>query len=104
MADLQGSSSGVHLLTPTGLPRTGGRGVSAGDRRVGSARRTDTERKCVPMSGIDKMKNKAEELSGKGKESVGEATGDRDLQAEGQADQASGNLKQAGEKVKDVFK
>ena len=56
------------------------------------------------MSGIDKMKNKAEELGGKGKESVGEATGDRDLQAEGQADQVSGNLKQAGEKVKDVFK
>jgi uncharacterized protein YjbJ (UPF0337 family) len=56
------------------------------------------------MSGIDKMKNKAEELSGKGKESVGEATGDRDLQAEGRTDQASGNLKQAGEKVKDVFK
>jgi uncharacterized protein YjbJ (UPF0337 family) len=56
------------------------------------------------MSGMDKMKNKAEELGGKGKESVGEATGDRDLQAEGQADQASGNLKQAGEKVKDVFK
>ena len=56
------------------------------------------------MSGIDKMKNKAEELSGKGKEAVGDATGDRDLQAEGQVDQASGNLKQAGEKVKDAFK
>jgi uncharacterized protein YjbJ (UPF0337 family) len=56
------------------------------------------------MSGIDKMKNKAEELSGKGKEALGDATGDRDLQAEGQADQASGNIKQAGEKVKDVFK
>jgi uncharacterized protein YjbJ (UPF0337 family) len=56
------------------------------------------------MSGIDKMKNKAEELSGKGKEAVGGATGDRDLQSEGQADQASGNIKQAGEKVKDVFK
>ncbi len=56
------------------------------------------------MSGIDKMKNKAEELGGHGKESVGEATGDRDLQAEGQKDQATGNVKQAGEKVKDVFK
>jgi uncharacterized protein YjbJ (UPF0337 family) len=56
------------------------------------------------MSGIDKMKNKAEELSGKGKEALGEATDDRDLQAEGQKDQAKGNLKQAGEKVKDVFK
>ncbi len=56
------------------------------------------------MSGMDKMKNKAEELSGQGKEAAGKATDDPDLQAEGQADQASGNLKQAGEKVRDVFK
>jgi uncharacterized protein YjbJ (UPF0337 family) len=56
------------------------------------------------MSGIDKLKNKAQEVAGEGKESVGEATGDRDLQAEGQKDQAAGGLKQAGEKVKDVFK
>ena len=33
-----------------------------------------------------------------------DATGDRDLQAEGQADQAKGNLKQAGEKIEDAFK
>jgi uncharacterized protein YjbJ (UPF0337 family) len=56
------------------------------------------------MSGTDKLSNKAEELAGKGKESLGEATGDRDLQAEGEKDQAKGNLKQAGEKVKDAFK
>ena len=56
------------------------------------------------MSGMDKIKNKAQELSGQGKETVGEATDNRDLQAEGQKDQAAGNLKQAGEKVKDVFK
>ncbi|TFV52537.1 CsbD family protein [Blastococcus sp. TF02A-35] len=56
------------------------------------------------MSGMDKLTNKAQELSGKGKEAVGDATDDRDLQAEGQKDQAAGNLKQAGEKVKDIFK
>ena len=56
------------------------------------------------MSGIDKAKNKAQELAGEGKERAGEATGDRDLQAEGANDKAAGNLKQAGEKVKDVFK
>jgi uncharacterized protein YjbJ (UPF0337 family) len=56
------------------------------------------------MSGIDKMKNKAEEVGGKGKETVGDATDNRDLQAEGKADQVKGNLKQAGEKVKDAFK
>jgi uncharacterized protein YjbJ (UPF0337 family) len=56
------------------------------------------------MSGVDKMKNKAEELSGQGKEAVGDATDNRDLQAEGEKDQAKGNLKQAGEKIKDAFK
>jgi uncharacterized protein YjbJ (UPF0337 family) len=56
------------------------------------------------MSGIDKMKDKAEELGGKGKEAVGDATDNRDLQAEGKADETKGNLKQAGEKVKDAFK
>ena len=56
------------------------------------------------MSGVDKMKNKAEELQGQGKETLGRATDDPDLEAEGKTDQASGNLKQAGEKVKDVFR
>jgi uncharacterized protein YjbJ (UPF0337 family) len=56
------------------------------------------------MSGMDKIKNKAQEVSGQGKEAVGEATDDRDLQAEGKKDQAAGGLKQAGEKVKDALK
>jgi uncharacterized protein YjbJ (UPF0337 family) len=56
------------------------------------------------MSGEDKMKNKVEELGGKAKEALGDATDDRDLQAAGQKDQTKGNLKQAGEKVKDAFK
>ena len=54
------------------------------------------------MSAMDEVRNEAEELTGKGKEAAGEATGDRDLQAEGQADQASGDLEQAGETVEDV--
>jgi uncharacterized protein YjbJ (UPF0337 family) len=56
------------------------------------------------MSAMDKIKNKTEELSGQGKEHVGRATGNEQLEAEGHKDQATGNLKQAGEKVKDVFK
>ena len=56
------------------------------------------------MSGIDKLNDKAQELSGKGKTAVGDATDNRDLQAEGEKDQAAGSLKQAGEKVKDAFK
>jgi uncharacterized protein YjbJ (UPF0337 family) len=56
------------------------------------------------MSTEDKVKNKVEEVVGKVKDRVGGATGDRDLQAEGQADQSKSNLKQAGENVKDAFK
>ena len=56
------------------------------------------------MSGIDKIKNKAQELGGEGKEKLGKATGDEQLEAEGHKDQAAGNLKQAGEKIKDAFK
>ena len=56
------------------------------------------------MSAEDKMKNKAEELRGKSKEAVGRATDDPDLEAEGRAERTRGQLKQAGEKIKDVFK
>jgi uncharacterized protein YjbJ (UPF0337 family) len=56
------------------------------------------------MSGIDKMKDKAQELAGHGKEAAGKATDDPGLEAEGHKDQAAGNAKQAGEKVKDIFK
>jgi uncharacterized protein YjbJ (UPF0337 family) len=56
------------------------------------------------MSDQDKLKNKAQEMAGRGKEAVGDATNNRDLQAEGQKDQTAGSLKQAGEKVKDAFK
>jgi uncharacterized protein YjbJ (UPF0337 family) len=56
------------------------------------------------MSTQDKAKNAAEKATGKVKEHLGEATGDKSLEAEGQHDQAKGDLKDAGEKVKDVFK
>ena len=56
------------------------------------------------MSFTDKMKDKAQELEGQGKQAVGGATGDRDLQAEGVKDEKAGELKGVGEKVKDVFK
>lgn len=56
------------------------------------------------MSLEDKLKNKGEELQGKGKVAAGNATGDQDLEAEGHADQSKSNLKQAGEKLKDAFK
>lgn len=51
----------------------------------------------------DKIKNAAEEAKGKVKEATGDATGNTDMQAEGKGDQASADVKQAGEKVKDAF-
>jgi uncharacterized protein YjbJ (UPF0337 family) len=52
----------------------------------------------------DKIRNAAQEAGGKIKQATGDATDDRDLQAEGKKDEAGANLKQAGENVKDVFK
>jgi uncharacterized protein YjbJ (UPF0337 family) len=45
-------------------------------------------------------KDKAKTAKGAVKEKVGKATGDRSLQAKGKGEKASGNLKQAGRKVK----
>lgn len=55
------------------------------------------------MATEDKAAAKAKEMKGKVKEVAGRATGDDKLKAEGKGDQAKGNLKQAGEKVKDAF-
>ena len=52
----------------------------------------------------DKAEDKLESAKGTAKDRVGGATGDRDLQAEGKGEQTKGDLKQAGEKVKDAFK
>ncbi|MEP7055405.1 MAG: CsbD family protein [Actinomycetota bacterium] len=52
----------------------------------------------------DKIKNAAENAKGEVKEHVGGAVGDEEMQAEGKADQAGSDLKQAGEKVKDAFR
>jgi len=56
------------------------------------------------MGTDDKFENKAEELRGKAKEGVGEATDDPALAEQGRRDQSVSSLKQAGEKIKDAFK
>jgi uncharacterized protein YjbJ (UPF0337 family) len=56
------------------------------------------------MGLTDKIKNAAENAKGEGKEAVGKATDDEQLQAEGQTDQTKADLKNAGENVKDAFK
>jgi len=56
------------------------------------------------MSATDKIKNTGQRLAGKVKEAVGKSKGDPRLENEGRADQASADVKQAGEHVKDAFK
>ena len=56
------------------------------------------------MGTDDKLRNQGEDLKGKAKETVGRATDDEELEAQGRADQSKADLKNAGEKVKDAIK
>ncbi len=55
------------------------------------------------MGFSDKMDNAKDDLTGKAKEATGDARGDDELKAEGEADQSKADLKKAGENVKDAF-
>jgi uncharacterized protein YjbJ (UPF0337 family) len=52
----------------------------------------------------DKIKNAAQDITGKVKEAVGNHKNDEDLKAEGQNDQTKASAKKVGEDVKDIFK
>ena len=56
------------------------------------------------MSILKKIRHKEQTTKGKAKKGAGSVTGNRRLKAEGRADQAEGNVKQAADKVKDAFK
>ena len=61
-------------------------------------------RNGVTVTKKDKANNTVQIAKGKVKEVAGKTTGDEQLEAGGKADQMKGNVKQAGEKVKDAFK
>jgi len=54
------------------------------------------------MGTKDKASNKAQDLKGKVKESVGSATDNEELRRKGKTDQTKAALKDSGEKVKDA--
>jgi len=54
------------------------------------------------MGAMDKLRDKAQAAKGDTKEKIGDATDNEQWQAEGKADKAKGNLKQAGAKIKDA--
>ena len=68
----------------------------------GSARQ-NSERQAI-MSIAKKIAHQFEALKGGAKKRTGRLTGSRRLRAVGRADQAKGNLKQVGAKVKDAFR
>lgn len=53
------------------------------------------------MGMMDKAKNAAQEAGGKVKESVGDATDNPNMQAEGKADQVEANIKDAADKARE---
>jgi uncharacterized protein YjbJ (UPF0337 family) len=56
------------------------------------------------MSATEKAKDKVQAGKGKVKKNTGKALDDPYLEGEGKSEEMKGNLKQAGEKVKDAFK
>jgi uncharacterized protein YjbJ (UPF0337 family) len=56
------------------------------------------------MSFLDKLKNKAQQTKGRGKEEAGRQAGDPYLEGEGKADRIEGGAKQVGERAKDAAK
>ena len=50
----------------------------------------------------DKFENRADELGGRAKETIGDVTGDDQLKAEGATDQLKAKTKDVGESVKDL--
>jgi uncharacterized protein YjbJ (UPF0337 family) len=56
------------------------------------------------VSFANKFRAKMQVLRGRIKRDTGQVTGSGRLQAEGRADEVMGNLKQAGEKIKDAFR
>jgi uncharacterized protein YjbJ (UPF0337 family) len=54
------------------------------------------------MNIAEKISHTAETVKGSVKKMVGRVTGSRRLRAEGRADQAKGDIKQAGANVKDA--
>ena len=51
----------------------------------------------------DKIKNTAQDLTGKAKEAAGKLTDNEKLEAEGKVDQAKAAVKKAGEDIKDTL-
>lgn len=55
------------------------------------------------MGAMDKLHNTKDKVTGEAKKKIGDATDNEQMQAEGKGRQMKGDIKQAGEKLKDAF-
>ena len=56
------------------------------------------------MSILKKIRHKAQTAKGAARKSTGRVTGNRRLRTRGRVERATGDLKQAADKIKDAFK
>jgi uncharacterized protein YjbJ (UPF0337 family) len=56
------------------------------------------------MGATDKIKHAMDDATGKAKQALGRATGDKSTENEGRGQQAAADVRKAGEKAKDAFK
>ena len=54
------------------------------------------------MSTIDKVRNSLQRLAGRGRRTAGRVSGDRRLQTRGAKEKIGGDVRQAGENLKDT--
>ncbi|MGF6881240.1 uncharacterized protein YjbJ (UPF0337 family) [Nocardia sp. GAS34] len=86
-------------------PATRTRGAADATRiDVRRIRGDGTHERTTTMSIGKKIAHMAEAAKGAAKKMVGRGTGNTRLRTEGRTDQAKGDTKQAGEKMKDTFK
>ena len=94
----------VAHLPPSVVVVVFGRNVTDGSARAGACAADVLRCEGVGVSATKKAKDKAQAAKGKAKKGTGKALADPVLEGKGKAEEAKGNLKQAGEKVKDAAK
>jgi len=62
----------------------------------------DVTGRSPAMSTIDKVRNSVQRLTGWGRRTAGRVSGDRRLEAQGAKEKISGDVRQAGENLKDT--
>lgn len=91
--------SGLRARLVLNAPRPPRRGRTGPSTNRGAI----TPRKDTTMGLADKAKNAAQDVAGKAKEALGDATNNDNLKSDGQTDQTKASAKKAGEDIKDVF-